>query len=524
MLMLCLSLALAGAAHSQNWNWSRVMDSPNVLVSNSITSDPSGNTYAVGAFSGTADFGSGITLTSNGQEDMYLAKYDNFGSPVWAIRGGMNLPDNARDVLLDAAGNIYVVGEFTDSIRFTAMSGSVSVQSTGGADMYVAKFDPANGKCLWVVSAGGTGGDTGYSIALLGTDLYVTGSFEGTATFGGNSTSSFANADAFLAKLNTQNQSWNWVMRGGASGNDRGSSVCTDGSFVYMTGHFQGTNFVLGSGMAIGNGGIEGFVAKISPSATTQWVATIENASGTETPTQLTTDGTNMYVTGYTTSSGSLTFRGSQTLSAPIPGVATDIWLGKITSNGSWLWAKAFGGPNSELSMSILPIGTTTVAIGGSFDTAFQLGNNALGGNGQDCFVGAFSALTGQPLGALAWGGGGNSTTTGLALDPNCNLITSGDFTGGMSYSGASNLSASGSKSGHLASIGAYILFSPALSPAADSICAGDSITLRLTGVPFSTIVWESSTDNGVTWQSSGSTTTDSIRVAPQTSTIYRGI
>lgn len=515
-------MLLAVTTYSQNWNWSRMMGSPNVLASNAVCTDASGFSYVVGAFSGTADFGSGISLTATGQEDMFLVKYDNFGSPVWAIRGGMGQQDNARDIKIDPAGDIYIVGEYTDSIRFATNLGSVAITSAGGVDLYVAKFDPADGKCVWLKSAGGTGADAAYALALMGTDIYVTGSFEGIATFGSSNTGLAAGTDAFLAQLNAQTQTWTWVRRGGASGSDRGTSLCTDGSSVYMTGHFQGMNFSMGAGMAIGNGGIEGFVAKVSTAGLTQWIATIENPTGTETPTKLASDGTDIYVTGHTTSSGNLTFRGSMTLSAPIPGVATDMWLGKITSNGTWLWVRVMGGPNSELSMTVLPIGTTTVAIAGSYENALQLGNNALSGNGVDCFLATFSALDGLTLGAMGWGGAGNSIANGLSLDPNCNLITSGDFNGSISYSGASNLSASGSKSGHLASIGAFNFFSPALSPAADSICPGDSITLNLTGVPFTSISWEASTDNGATWIPFGSPNSDSIRVAPQGTTIYR--
>lgn len=521
--LLGLLWMLAVTSHAQNWNWSRLLASDNALVANSIAIDPAGNSYVVGSFSGAADFGSGWTFNALGQEDMYLAKYDNAGNPLWVVRGGMSLQDNARDVKLDAAGNIYVIGEYSDSIRFQALAGSFAVVAVGGTDAYIAKFDPSNGNCLWLVTAGGTGGDTGYSLALMGTDLYAAGSFEGTASFGGNSTSSIANSDAYLAKLNTLNQSWTWVVRGGASGFDRGSSLCTDGSSIYMAGHFQGFNFSMGAGMAIGPGGVEGFLAKVSPAGATQWINTIGNPSGSETPTRVVSDGTDMYVTGNTSSAGSLSFKGSNTLSAFIPGSNSDMWLAKVTTIGSWVWARADGGPNNELSMALIPLGSSVLAVAGSFESAWSIGSNNLAGTGQDCFFSTFSAITGQPGFAKAWGGNGNSIANGIGLDPNCNIIAAGDFDVNMNYLGASNLNAMGVKNGHLASVPINLNLAPTLSPATAILCPGDSITLTLSSVPFSTISWEASTDNGATWQVIGSSTTDSIRVAPQAATLYRG-
>jgi len=73
-------------------------------------------------------------------------------------------------------------------------------------DVFVAKVSPV-GKFLWGASAGGTGSDTGNSLALdsVGNSVF-TGSFAGTATFGTKSLTAGGTRDIFIAKVNPNGQ------------------------------------------------------------------------------------------------------------------------------------------------------------------------------------------------------------------------------------------------------------------------------------------------------------------------------
>ena len=85
-----------------------------------------------------------------------------------------------RDVVLDANGSSYVVGNFSGRARF----GSHLLTSTGGSDLFIARISPL-GAWEWVVGAGGNGDDLARGIGLDGNgDLLVTGDFEGSADFG----------------------------------------------------------------------------------------------------------------------------------------------------------------------------------------------------------------------------------------------------------------------------------------------------------------------------------------------------
>src|SRR5690606_27459863 len=104
--------------------------------------------------------------------------------------------------------------------------------------VFVAKVS-TQGQYLWAVIGGGTSNEYAQGIAVdtLG-NAYITGYFDGLATFGGTSIAPL-NEDLFVAKLNPQGQ-YLWAIKGGGASNDRGQgiAVSTSGS-LYITGNFQ---------------------------------------------------------------------------------------------------------------------------------------------------------------------------------------------------------------------------------------------------------------------------------------------
>src|SRR5437764_11653492 len=89
----------------------------------------------------------------------------------WAVQAGGTFDDFSRGIAVDASGNSYVTGSFHD----LAVFGDVTLTSTGGYDIFVAKYD-STGKVLWANQAGGSNfDDHGLAIALDGAgNCYVT--------------------------------------------------------------------------------------------------------------------------------------------------------------------------------------------------------------------------------------------------------------------------------------------------------------------------------------------------------------
>jgi hypothetical protein len=117
--------------------------------------------------------------------------------------------------------------------------------------VFVAKYGP-DGVLLWARSAGGTDGDAGLGIATNRRgNSFVTGRFEGTATFGAGEaretelTTAAGSArginDVFVAKY-TSHGSLLWATSAGGTDVDVGLGIATDHrGNSYVTGAFTGT-------------------------------------------------------------------------------------------------------------------------------------------------------------------------------------------------------------------------------------------------------------------------------------------
>ncbi|MBI4661812.1 MAG: SBBP repeat-containing protein [Verrucomicrobia bacterium] len=161
-----------------------------------IALDAAGNCYVTGGFAGTGSFGN-TTLTSRGATDVFLAKYDRDGTPLWARIAGGSGDDLGYGIAVDLAGNSYITGDFASVATF----GNLSPTSRGGQDVFVAKHDNL-GNLLWVRQAGGTDDDFGNAVAVdAASRVYLTGEFKGRSAFDETLLVSFGSFDAFVAKL-----------------------------------------------------------------------------------------------------------------------------------------------------------------------------------------------------------------------------------------------------------------------------------------------------------------------------------
>ncbi|MGI8893958.1 MAG: T9SS type A sorting domain-containing protein, partial [Bacteroidia bacterium] len=192
--------------------------------------DLAGNIYITGTFGSSLTIGS-TTLTNTGGifSDVFVAKYDNSGNVIWAKSAGGTSSEGGRAIIVDGSGNSYVTGIFESS---TISFGSTTLTNGASIDAFVVKYDSA-GNVLWAANAGGNGiafdayeniyltgsktakydpagnlvwislgGKGGTDIAVDGSGYsYITGSFDGTFTFGNTTLTTTGSEDVFVAKL-----------------------------------------------------------------------------------------------------------------------------------------------------------------------------------------------------------------------------------------------------------------------------------------------------------------------------------
>src|SRR6201999_2005386 len=80
--------------------WAVAAGGPGPDKTRGVAADPEGNVYITGEFTGTAHFGK-QTITSHGDLDAFVAKYNRAGECLWARGGGGSRTDRGYAVAVD---------------------------------------------------------------------------------------------------------------------------------------------------------------------------------------------------------------------------------------------------------------------------------------------------------------------------------------------------------------------------------------------------------------------------------------
>ena len=195
LIVLSFLFSLQTFSQSPNWLWAKSAGFTFNNVANSVTADASGNIIAAGHFVSAITFGS-TTLTSAGDYDMFIVKYDTAGNVLWAKSAGGTAREIARSVATDASGNIIAAGSF-ESAAITF--GSITLTNVAYGDILIVKYD-TGGNVLWAKSAVGIYQDEAYSVTTDSSgNIIAAGFFESPSLTFGSTT--LTNGGIFVAKL-----------------------------------------------------------------------------------------------------------------------------------------------------------------------------------------------------------------------------------------------------------------------------------------------------------------------------------
>ncbi|MBW6514902.1 MAG: hypothetical protein K0B87_09150 [Candidatus Syntrophosphaera sp.] len=353
---------VAKADPDGNWLWANSAGGPGVDCGNCLDVDASGNSFVTGYFYASATFG-GSVITSAGLSDIFVAKLDPAGNWVWASRAGGPYHDFGNAITVGGAGLIFVTGSFESIASF----GSTSLTSSGASDIFLTVLGEL-GAWLVAIRAGGPGWDAGQDVIRdsFG-NIYVTGSYEITATFYTSTLNSYGADDIFLAKFDPAGL-FIGVMGAGSVGGDYGWDLAADSAGnVFLAGSFYGTAY-FGPVTLISNGLFDVFVAKILPAFVLEFAVAgggpqYDKASGVNVDSA-----GNIYVTGYY--NGTATF-GSHVL----PWRDGDnIFAAKLDPAGNWLWVQWAGGNDNDLGCDIEVDGAGNSFVTGSFISTAEFG------------------------------------------------------------------------------------------------------------------------------------------------------
>lgn len=314
--------------------------------------------------------GTDITIVGRDHGDALLLRYSiPVGPPVWqSVWGG------ADDVMGEwglgvevSSGNVFMAGS---SSNFCS-DGVNDLEAKGS----LTQFVPPGTSPTWIQSPNVQsfqGTEEFRDVLKVGTDLYACGM----AQYAG------CNTQAFLTRY-TQDGTLTWTRFLTGTGCSLGSAnaLAWLNGFLYVTGED-------------GEGSPKTYLVKVDASGTEIWKKVFQPVSGTAGGRGLATDGSFLYVTGWSEVSGN-----------------REVCILKLDESGNKVWEALWGGPELDQGQGIAAGNNRLVVVGES--ASFSDGGD------RDSLLAEIDPADGHFLGASLWGGAGDDIAYGVEVTGN---------------------------------------------------------------------------------------------------------
>jgi hypothetical protein len=385
LFALCGLWTGMGHAATQSWTWAQQADvstAAATATATAVATDAAGNTYVAGTYSGTVRFGANTLTSTQGYTDVFLAKYDSTGTVLWAVAAG-GMACNAGGVTTDG-NEVFLTGHCFYGASFGGHA--LAAGTTYQAALFLAAADAGTGQFARVLSNGGSGSMYGKALALdTEGSLLVAGAFTKTASVLGTSLAATggdsAGSDVFVFKINKAFDQLAWARGGGSEDGDNAYAVASDAN---------GNVFIAGD-----------IVAAMAQ--------------------------------------GTASFGGS-TLTVSSSG---DPFVAKLDRDGQWQWARGIQGGSFDSARALAADSAGNVYVGGQFAYSATFGGTFLTA-AKSSYVAFVAKLDGS--GNFLWAPhagnpasatlAGHAGVYGLLVRGNGNPVASGYYTAETNFGG----------------------------------------------------------------------------------------
>jgi hypothetical protein len=131
-----------------------------------LATDATANIYFAGGTMSQLD-----SEPIDGGADVFLLKFDRYGTVLWDRTFGPGSDQWANAVALDCSGNVYLAGAFIQTLEMDATPPLMAAAGDPG-DAFVAQLDP-NGDAVWSRAFGDAGVQAVTSLAVDGGDIVL---------------------------------------------------------------------------------------------------------------------------------------------------------------------------------------------------------------------------------------------------------------------------------------------------------------------------------------------------------------
>ncbi|NSW45043.1 MAG: gliding motility-associated C-terminal domain-containing protein [Bacteroidales bacterium] len=265
---------------------------------------------------------------------------------LWVNQISGNGNSKPTAVIEDASGNLYVIGNYTQTIS----QGTYTFTSAGGQDIYVGKYN-SQGQVQWLISIGGSSAENAYGIALSpdGNSVYIGGQFQSNnCNFGGTTLATSGLNDVFLAKYNASNGTLVWAIKSAYGTNqqiighlnvDNQGNVIQIGKYIADVTFYGGTTTLT----SLYSGIQQNYISKFDQDGNLLWAKTFKGNNNNSLLRTATSDNNSYYFSGQFTDSLYLDAFALNSTSS-----TRDMVLFRTDLNGNVQWVRKVTGSGDE--------------------------------------------------------------------------------------------------------------------------------------------------------------------------------
>lgn len=317
-----------------------------------------GSTTLTGAQTASFNPNGGGNISTQGNEDCFVAKYNQNGDYQWAFgigNTGAETQERAWDLSVEPSGDLYVGGGYHGTMNFNPLGTAVSkTLPTTNVGLFLSKYN-TSGICQWVISIAAECTDV-FTEGYITFDsnhkggLFVAGNFRGAnVDFNPNGTavllSSSGLSDIFVAKYNAADGTLVWVKKiGGAAAEvvSPGALRCDKNGNPYFTGRLSGNGSVdfdpTANIVNVTNSAL--FLTSFDTNGNLRFANGFASGVGDGGHRIGFDSQNNVYLAGWM--NGTATFGNGINVTAK--STTTDAFLAKFSNSGTCQWAFSIGG------------------------------------------------------------------------------------------------------------------------------------------------------------------------------------
>jgi len=381
-LLLMYSITSYTQIYNLDWISNTGGGSLEEITASSI--DGFGNIISVGIFIDSIDIDPGpsqLWLNPVGSSDFFIQKLDPNGNLKWAKSIGGIRDDRANLIDIDKNGNIYIIGNYRDTVDFDPNSSvfNLNASSSTTSEMFLLKID-SMGNFKYAFAFSSPSGIESEDLLIDGdTSIYLTGIFRDSVDFDVSTSQNFliskGNRDCFVVKLDSA-ANLVWAKSIGGFSNESGAGLALDGNNnLYVTGSYVLTvDFDPGAGVdtLTSRRGLDAFLVKFNNNGNYQWSRSYGGEGLDEGTDVSISESGKIILTGthsdtifldYNSNSNFLTSNGF-----------FDIFLLALDTNGVLLHQRSIGGPSIDRSYKLVSSRDSSLFLIGGFQDSVDFG------------------------------------------------------------------------------------------------------------------------------------------------------